>query len=446
VGTIDSSRRVGAPLDIRVRTDAFDPSPLALVVREQVHRLAGALDSDLRIHGTLERPLVSGFAELRRGLIVLRESGVRFEPVRLRLDADGTSARVTLVRAVTDDGTMTGEGRIDFAAGGALDLTLRPARARIVRRAGMQASAAGELHLGGTIAAPVLSGRLELLDVVIRPAKLPLAQAVPTIDPTIEVAGRPDVPAASPPPAPTAPSALAVALDVHVARGTRVVRSDATLELDGDVHVAKVAGAGARLRGTLWLREGWLVFQDRRFWLTGGAVSFLDTDPPSAWVDAWAQHRAGEYVILVGLVGPIEKPDLRLVSDPPLGETDVLSVLLFGRPSGSLGANEVEGLRQLAVGLAADYAAPGLQRSVLDAFGIDTLTVDVPTGGTEAAGEVRIGRYVGEDLFLSLAQEFGAGVAQVVGAEYVLGAGVSVRVSASSTGRGAVDLLWSHRY
>jgi autotransporter translocation and assembly factor TamB len=67
-----------------------------------------------------------------------------------------------------------------------------------------------------------------------------------------------------------------------------------------------------------------------------------------------AENRAGDYLVRVGLVESLAKPDLRLVSDPPLGETDVLAVLLFGRPTSELGSSEAAGLQRLTVGLVAD--------------------------------------------------------------------------------------------
>jgi autotransporter translocation and assembly factor TamB len=47
---------------------------------------------------------------------------------------------------------------------------------------------------------------------------------------------------------------------------------------------------------------------------------------------------------------------------------------------------------------------------------------------------------------LSLAQEFGARVGQVVGIEYGVTPNVSIRGSTSSRGDSAIDLFWHRRY
>ena len=56
------------------------------------------------------------------------------------------------------------------------------------------------------------------------------------------------------------------------------------------------------------------------------------------------------------------------------------------------------------------------------------------------------GRYVASDVFVSLAQEFGSRAAQAMGVEYGLARRLSVKVSTSTRGDGAVDLFWHHRY
>jgi autotransporter translocation and assembly factor TamB len=61
-------------------------------------------------------------------------------------------------------------------------------------------------------------------------------------------------------------------------------------------------------------------------------------------------------------------------------------------------------------------------------------------------GKVSAGRYVADDVFVSLGQEFGRRAAQVVGLEYYLGRRISVRASTSTRGDSAIDLLWRYRY
>jgi len=84
------------------------------------------------------------------------------------------------------------------------------------------------------------------------------------------------------------------------------------------------------------------------------------------------------------------------------------------------------------------------QPDLVSDFGLDTLEVELPKGSE--AGRVSAGRYVAEDVFVSLGQEFGRRVGQVVGVEYSITRSVSVRGSTSTRGDSGVDLLWHYRY
>jgi autotransporter translocation and assembly factor TamB len=93
---------------------------------------------------------------------------------------------------------------------------------------------------------------------------------------------------------------------------------------------------------------------------------------------------------------------------------------------------------------------PELRTSVMNTLGLDELAVEMPQGrdasGRELPGRVSVGRYIAPDVMLSLAQEFGARVGQVVGLEYAVTPSVSVRGSTSTRGDSAIDLFWHHRY
>ena len=66
--------------------------------------------------------------------------------------------------------------------------------------------------------------------------------------------------------------------------------------------------------------------------------------------------------------------------------------------------------------------------------------------GTTQPGRVAVGRYVVGDVFVSLAQEFGTRIAQVVGVEYGITRDISIKGSTSTRGDSAVDLFWHRRY
>jgi len=79
-------------------------------------------------------------------------------------------------------------------------------------------------------------------------------------------------------------------------------------------------------------RESKVVFRDNTFELTAGVVNF--TDPleinPNLYITA--RSRVSDHDINLVYQGTLNKPDLVLTSSPPLPESDIISLLAFGRP------------------------------------------------------------------------------------------------------------------
>src|SRR6185369_5332396 len=287
-----------------------------------------------------------------------------------------------------------------------------------------------------------VEGDVTIGPAVARPVGLSSGASSTEPDPTIEVVGR----AAPVPVAESGPSlADALALDLAVQLGDDVMvrRSDARIDLGGRLQVTKASGGPLQVNGVVRLVRGWATFQSRRFTLEPSAIRF-DGAPTAPTLDLTATSRAGSYEVEVHVSGRPDKPVLGLTSEPPLSESDVLAVLLFGAPTQDLGQSQQADLQQRAVGLASTYVAGDLTRSVRDALGLDVL--DVSGGEGDRPGEVRLGRYVTNDIFLSIAQEFGSKVGQAAALEYRVRPRVSVRLSTSTSGSSGIDILWHRRY
>lgn len=437
------SRIDRVPLSVDMRSTGFDAAALQPFAGGAITKVAGRLDAAIHVAGPLAAPSIDGSLRLRAGQLEPAATRVLYRDVEL-------SARLVPGSIVIDalsahaDGTLRGRGRIalDRFTPGALDVALALDAVRVLALPQYEATANGTLAVAGTASAPRIEGDVVIGPAVARPAGLSSGAGSTEPDPTIEIVGR-----AAPPPAPSAAPALADALaldlDVRVGDGVTVRRSDARIDLGGRLAVTKASGEALRVNGVVRLVRGWATFQSRRFTLEPSAIRF-DGAPAAPTLDITATSRAGQYEVEVRVSGRPDKPVLALSSEPPLSESDVLAVLLFGAPTQELGQSQQADLQQRAVGLASTYVAGGLTRSVRDALGLDVL--DVSAGEGDRPGEVRIGRYVTNDIFLSIAQEFGSRVGQAAGVEYRLRPRISVRLSTSTSGSSGIDVLWHRRY
>lgn len=429
-----------APVMVALRAQRFDLRVLRALAPAAIRRSDGALTADLRLAGPRDALRATGRVDVEGQRLELVATGVPYEDVRLRLRAAESTLVVEELSARAGSGTLKGAGSIALAGlrPGTADVHVRLARFLAVKLPAYEAEVDGDLTVDGAVLAPSVRGRVDVVRAVVRPSVLPSSNPSRQPDPTIEVVGLPPVPRPEEATGPAIADAMALGLTVHIRDNVWIRRDDANIELAGDLRVDKAPEGPVRISGTVRLVRGWYAFQRRRFELEEGLITFTGSSPPDPSFDITASYRAGEYRVLVEIGGSAQKPTLTLSSEPALDQADVLSVLLFGRPSSQLGKGESLDLQQQAVGLAAGYVMPELRSSVMDAFGLDSLEVG-DTG-------VSAGRYVAQDIFVSLSQEFGPQRGQAVAVEYGFTPSISLKLSTSTRGDSAVDLLWRRRY
>src|SRR6266403_520227 len=438
-----------APLELALRADHLDLTALRALAPHVIRRSAGLATVDLRVTGTRAAPRPVGQFALEGGTLELVGTGLAYEDLRARIAANGTVLDVQELHARAGDGTVDGSGQLDVAPGGTLPLalTFRFDRFLALRREAVEAAVSGTLAARGALTAPEVSGTLDVEHAVLRPAGLPSTPHTQPPDRTIAVVGldeEPPAPAAADP-SPGLPAPLALAVTIRIAQDASVRRTDANIALGGELALVKARGAPPQVTGQVRLLRGWFEFQGRHFEIKEGTITLRGGTPPEPIFDVTAGYRTPAYRITVHITGSADKPNLVFSSDPPLEQADILSVILFGKPAHELGRGQSVALQQQALQIAAGYVVPELRNSVMNVLGLDTLEVAF-SARTEAPGQVRVGRYVAQDVLVSLGQEFGSRVAQVAGVEYAVGANVSVRASTSTRGASAVDLIWQRRY
>lgn len=464
------------PLSLRVRSDDFDVSRLrALAPPDTFSDLRGRAKVDVQVGGTTAAPRITGEATVPDLSVGLASTGLRLRRGRVSIRFLGDRAEI--VELVAEDGKVNGHGSVSLASGSSprLDLSIALDRLKVYDKPVATAVATGDLHLLGTLAAPEIEGDVVLDPVTIRPSLVP-GQGGPKRDASIVVWNSLDPGAVRPGEIGTVGEAIAqitgaaadnaaresatwraLRLSVRAALGRDVAirRNDADIRLSGEVWATKTPGDQLRLTGHVDSQRGWYVFQGRRLELEHAWVTFSGESPVDPYLNVAAVYRDSQVRITVSVQGTARKPALDLSSEPSLPQSDILAMLLFGKPASELSGGQGQGLQQEALGLLASYVAPGLERSVIDTFGLTSLTFQVPSGA--GAGSIGIGRYLGDDVFVSITQDLGgtqttstrqqqglAGSAVVV--QYYLTPSVTVQGAASSQGESAIDVFWHMRF
>jgi len=301
--------------------------------------------------------------------------------------------------------------------------------------------------VSGSAQDPAINGQAEILYGVLRP-DLSITGTKPHLDRTIVVVHqwRP-VPAQTPPPPPPQPPAvgplpanLAVNFRLIIDRDTWIKTADFAVELQGDLHLVKQRRQPLTITGAINTVRGTVVVAQRQFEVKRGQILFTGSHQINPQLDLVAQMLVPGYVISVNITGSADQPKLTLDSIPALPQSDILSVMMFGKPTNQLTGNQQQDLRNQAISMAGGYAAAQVGRAVAQALGLGELGVTTTSGG------VGLGRYLTRNLYVSATQSSANMQDRRADIQYYLTPEVTLDSSASTNYGNEIKLQWHKEY
>ena len=207
--------------------------------------------------------------------------------------------------------------------------------------------------------------------------------------------------------------------DMH-ASFSRIGMGDMNITVGGDLQIRKAPGGEPDLVGTVTVVRGFYDFQGRRFEvLRDSQIRFQGIRPVDPALQVDAQRVISGVTAIVNIRGTARQPQVRLSSQPPLDEADVLSLIVFNQPINQLGQGERLNLAERAGGLAVGYLASPLANSIADALNLDIFEIR-PTGEESGRPSIAVGQQFGSRLFVSFRQEFGSEDFSLLSFEYRL--------------------------
>jgi translocation and assembly module TamB len=299
----------------------------------------------------------------------------------------------------------------------------------------------GEVRLKGTLARPVVRGR-----VAIEEARIGVPAADDPILKEILVArGSMNGGLTEAPPGEREPfDGAHVDVEFRVPGSTRVRGQGANLFVEGDARVVKLPGEDVRIRGEARVVNGTYTFQGRRFQVRRGRVLLTGDQRLDPVLDVEARLPVAEIVAIVEISGRLSSPVVRLRSEPPRSDQDVLAYLLFGRPADEVGAAGGTRFEAAAARLVAGVAERELREVLGDAMPVDAIEIGADAEGNTS--ELGFGKYLSRNLYLRYVRVLGDEPADRVGAEYRLNDNFSIGSSVSTTGEAGLDLILRHDF
>lgn len=168
-------------------------------------------------------------------------------------------------------------------------------------------------------------------------------------------------------------------IGVKIGRITVVRGNMARVNVTGNLDV-KLADRTTKINGKVSTDGGWADIQGRKFTVEKADVIFNGEEPPNPTVNAEAKMVAADGTqVFANFVGPVTTGKVRLRSDPPRTQSEILGLIAFGTadgvnpPASNVNGNPRGGgnsTTKTAVGMGGGYAAQGLTEGLDDLAGI----------------------------------------------------------------------------
>ena len=485
-----AQRQLPDTLSVQARADSVDLTVLEAVT-PLLRQVQGVFDADLGIGGTWDAPRLRGGLEISGAAATIPALNVRYDDIGGRLVLRGDTIRVEGLTARSEKGRaeVTGYLRLDRLTKPVLDLNIAATEFKALDLKGyLTVTASGRLARAGPVFESTLTGRgtetsggLHFADLVNkRVVNLDEPWVQDLIDTSLIRTQR------------LGPEFESVFLDSLRIQGLQLTMgsdvwlrsTEANIQLTGTVTVNKVrdnyllSGTLQAPRGTYRLVVG---PASREFVVTQGTVHYFGTPDLDAELDIEARHvvppvpsagpRAGDdkdKTIIAHIRGTLLVPRLTLAAEgEELSQSELISYLMFGRPSFELAGGQGALMRSTAASLVAGE----VERTVVSDLGVPLDYFEFRPGDPSdslARTQLAAGWQIGNKTFLVLNAGFCQ--RQQVSVTNTLGASLQFRISpewrteasfepvrtclgpaaVQQTGAAArqvgVDLFWERRY
>jgi translocation and assembly module TamB len=404
-------RQVDGPLSIRAIADSTDLGVVEAFTHN-LRRVRGTLRANVEIGGTWAQPSLGGQFEIRDGAASVPGLGVRYESLNAGAHFSGDSVVIDSLGVRSGEGSLrvTGGLRLEQLTRPILNLSLRARHFRAIDvRRFLTLDATGNLQLTGPVFQGRLTGRMTADAGNLHFADLLTKRIVDLENPgdsgliDLDLVRTERLGANFQ--SRFLDSLTIDNLQVQMGESFWLRSSEANIQLDGDLTINKIRdryrydGTLNALRGNYGLRIGGFVTRD--FTVDRGTVRYFGTPDLNADLDIEASHLViaaetnEEIPVIARITGTLLQPKLELTTTPTpqrpaISQTELVSYLMFGRPTFSLQGQGTQGSQYAAVQAGVSYLAGAfsteLQRTLITDLGVPIDFLDIRTGATGGGG------------------------------------------------------------
>ena len=429
-------------------------TPLTNFVPESLSSLEGILNANIVFSGSVKEPYIDGTLTFSDGAYADDISGFSLENLTLQANTSGLagSQQGTIFNF---EGSASGAGQEDndqltlkgnALIGGASTINAAIGLNELEVKASPVESllTSGNIEISGPLSDPKIVGEVDIVEMnveVIVPPQTGLVDVEVVSKEDVEEVSLASVSAGGDDPASLNPGPsfeMSINADDQIFIRGRGLESEWKTAL----KVRSSETGDALVIGKIDLRKGVFEFSGRRFDLTEGEISFDQLSPNDPEISLIARYETEDNVVAQVVVsGRASDTKVELTSTPVRPPSDVMALILFGKPSGELTAIEsLQTAQALAsLGGIGPFGGSGGFAGLRQSTGLDLLNVDFdPDTGASA---LTVGKYIADGLFVSATQDV-KGENGAVQVEYEVNNNVKVETELTQRGEQTLSVNW----
>ena len=279
---------------------------------------SGTTTFEVEAHGTLQNPDLRGRIDVQNGAISLEDLPNGLSQLKGTLEFNQNRLEVRNLTAMTGGGQLSVGGFLAYQHGLYADLSVTGRGVRIRYPQGVSSLADATLRAQGSPQNLLVSGDVLITRFTISP-DLDLAALAAQANSKVNAITLADAPSNH------------VRLDVHMVSSQQLNFQNAFAKLAGDIDL-RLSGtlASPSVLGRISVTEGSAVIAGTRYDLQRGEITLTNPVRIEPMIDVTATAHVEDYDITLGLLGTLQKLAVSYRSDPPLPESDVVSLLALG--------------------------------------------------------------------------------------------------------------------
>ncbi len=254
------------------------------------------------------------------------------------------------------------------------------------------------------------------------------------------------------PPAVESPVASMVRLNVHVTSAPPVQVQTPNFRLVGDFDIRLQGTVANPVQvGSIHFLRGESVFRSNRYTLVRGDLNMTNPFRTQAYLDLEAETHVQSYDLTIDITGPLDRLKFSYRSDPPLANTDIISLLALGYVKQEQAFSTAGGNPAATVGASAllsEALSSQTTSRIQHLFGVSRIKIDpnVAVPGYGSGARVTVEQQVSHDLTLTYVTDTSYSQYRIIQFEWNINDNVSVLGVRDQNGVFGIEFRFRRRF